>query len=152
MYLVDSTVNCKDISCLEITFYHSNSDSSAGDRFHGRGMGSHWGPLFQYTKGIHYTWLGRLADELLKPVCVNSCTLFFPANSFLLALSMSAHLLVRSYSRITNLSIMHIASIGMSHGAEDSSSSECEFWQYPAACPWSLFAMPNKTVHSVASN
>ena len=52
-----------------------------------------------------------------------SCTLFFLAKSFLLALSMSVHLLVRSYNRITNLSMMHIASFGMSRGAEDSSSS-----------------------------
>lgn len=51
-----------------------------------------------------------------------SCTLFFLVKSFLLALSMSVHLLVRSYNRITNRSMMRIRS-GISRGTEDSSSS-----------------------------
>jgi len=51
------------------------------------------------------------------------CKEFPPGLVNVCARSMSVHLLVLSYNRITNLSMMRIASSGMSRGAEDSSNS-----------------------------
>ena len=80
--------------------------------------------------------------------------LVFFAKSFRLALSMSAHVLVLSYSRITNLSTTCMTSSTMSRGAHDnvniaSVSSGSAFQMVHAVfLPW---LMTNKARHSITT-